>query len=161
MRSLIGAVMLFLVLAGATVGGWLAMNYYHPGTVGTPAHAGSISNGNVDDCTNVNFFVRPRSEEERPILLEAGDVLTGTFEADGGFGRVDVIVRIVSPNGAEITATPKVSSYDFNMPVKIGGEYTLVFDNRYSMFTSKSIGLFYCIDKGQPVLPITPFLDPM
>lgn len=161
MRSLLAAISLFLILAGATVVGWFAMNYYHPGTVGTPAHAGAVSNGRLDQCTNANFFVRPRSKEARTVALEEGDLLRGTFEADGGFGRVDVIMRIVSPFGEEIAATQRVSNYDFTLPVKIRGEYSFVFDNRYSMYTSKSIGLFYCIDSGQPVQPITPFFEPM
>jgi hypothetical protein len=39
------------------------------------------------------------------------------------------------------------------VPAKINGDYVLVFDNRYSMFTSKSVGLYYCIDRGRPFAP--------
>ena len=87
-------------------------------------------------------------------------MLRGTFEVEGGFGRVDILMRIVSPQGLEMLATPKETAYDFNLPAKIRGDYTFVFDNRYSLYTSKSVGLFYCIDRGRPIQPVTPFFPP-
>jgi hypothetical protein len=150
LRTFLFGLFVCALLGGGIVGGWTAMNYYNPGTVGTPAHAGSISNGRPETCTTVNFHVNPRGVVSRPIPLDQGDLLRGTFEADGGFGRVNIFMRIVSPQGDEMGASPKASNYDFNFSAKYRGEYSLVFDNRYSLYTSKSIGLYYCIDRGRP-----------
>ncbi|MDP9237173.1 MAG: emp24/gp25L/p24 family protein [Chloroflexota bacterium] len=90
-----------------------------------------------------------RGENTRTVLLESGDLLSGTVEADGGFGRIDVLMRIVSPQGAELYAPPKASQLDFTLAAKIRGDYSFVFDNRYSLFTPKSIGFYYCIDRGR------------
>ena len=153
MRTLLAGGFVLILLGSGLAGGWFAMNYYYPGGAGTPAHAGALTNGHPEDCTNVNFNVRPRSTETRRIALETGDLLRGTFEADGGFGRVDVFMRIISPNGDDMAASPRAAHYDFTLPAKYRGEYALLFDNRYSMFTAKSIGLYYCIDHGRPQTP--------
>lgn len=158
MRTLLVGGFVCLLLGFGIGAGWVAMNYFNPGSVGTPAHAGAVSNGHPQDCTNVNFTVKPRGETRRTVSLELNTLLRGTFEADGGFGRVDVIMRVVDPQGQEIFATQKVSNYDFSIPPKYRGDYTLLFDNRYSLYTSKAIALYYCIDTGQPTAPVQPFL---
>jgi hypothetical protein len=147
LRTLLLGLFVFALLGAGIVGGWFAMNYYNPGSVGTPAHAGSISNGQPESCTNVTFNVKPRTAVTRTVSLEQGDLLRGTFEADGGFGRVNIFMRIVAPLGDEMGASPKTSNYDFTFPAKYRGDYALVFDNRFSLYTSKSIGLYYCIDR--------------
>jgi hypothetical protein len=134
-------------IAGA-FGTWVALNYFQPGTVGTPAHAGAISNGRPEDCTNLNLSVPPRAEESHSVLFDEGWIVRGTFEAQGGFGRVDVFMRIVSPQGLELHASPRAENYDFVLPVKLRGQYTFVFDNRYSLYTAKSVGFYYCVDRG-------------
>ena len=55
MRSVVVTIFVGGLLVAGIVGGWAAMNYFSPGTVGTPAHAGAVSNGHPEDCTNVNF----------------------------------------------------------------------------------------------------------
>jgi hypothetical protein len=139
-----------LALTGGVAGGWWAMNYYAPGNVGTPAHAGAVTNGKPQECTNVNFYVRARSETTREVILEQGDLLRGTFEVQGGFGRVDIFMRVTSPQGLDILSSPKAENYDFNFPAQIRGAYTFIFDNRYSLYTSKSVGLYYCIERQPP-----------
>jgi hypothetical protein len=157
MRTLLTGVFVFILLAGGIAGGWVAMNYYNPGNVGTPAHAGALSNGQLQDCTNVNFSVKPRSTTRRTITLQAGNLLRGTYEADGGFGRVDIMMRVESPQGDVLLTGPRAANYDFSIPAKINGDYVVIFDNRYSLYTAKSIGLFTCIDTGRSPVPITPF----
>jgi hypothetical protein len=156
-RTFLVGTFVFLLLAFGIVSGWIAMNYFNPGSVGTPAHAGAISNGHPELCTNVNFSVKPRSKTRRAIPLDLNQLLRGTFAAEGGFGRVDVIMRVIDPQGAEILATPKVSNYDFSLPPKYKGDYSIEFDNTYSLYTSKSIALFYCIDDGVTTTPANPF----
>lgn len=150
MRSFLLGLFIFTLLTGGIVGGWFAMNRYAPGSVGTPAHAGAISNGHPERCTNVDFVAASRGETKRTIFVDENEIVRGTFEVDGGFGRVDILMRIVDPQGQEMFASPKATNFDFTFPVRLRGDYTLVFDNRYSMYTSKSLGLYYCIDKGTP-----------
>ncbi|MGH8519793.1 MAG: emp24/gp25L/p24 family protein [Panacagrimonas sp.] len=145
MRTAVVAVILGLLLVAGIAGGWVAMTYYAPGSIGSPAHAGAVSNGRPDQCTNLSFGVRARSQEARTVRLNKGDILRGTFEADGGLGNVDIFMRIVTPQGLEMYASPKTNVDDFFFPAQIAGDYTFEFDNRYSMYTSKAIGFFYCV----------------
>ncbi len=148
MRTFVLGLLAFALLAGGIIGGWVAINRLSAGDVGTPAHAGAISNGHPEDCTNLNFQVKQRALGVRTVMLNENDVVRGTFEADGGFGRVDIELHVITPQGLELFASPRVANYDFMFPVKIRGEYQFVFDNRYSMFTPKAVGLFYCVDPG-------------
>lgn len=153
MRTVLLGIFVAALLVGGLAGGWVAMNHYSPGSVGTPAHAGALTNGHPEDCTNINFSAPSRGQAQRSVSLRQGDVLRGTFEVQGGFGRVDVLMRILSPQGAELYAPPKATDLDFNLPAQISGDYVFVFDNRYSIFTPKSIALYYCIDAGRPFAP--------
>jgi hypothetical protein len=152
-RTFLLGLLVFALLTAGVVGGWTALNTYHPGSVGTPAHAGGISNGHPERCTNVNFVVKSRGSTTRAIPLDVGDLVRGTYEADGGFGRVDVLARLLSPQGDELAVFPRASNYDFTFSATYRGDYAIVFDNRYSMYTAKSIGLFYCIDHAGPTSP--------
>jgi hypothetical protein len=66
-------------------------------------------------------------------------------------------MRVVDPQGLEILATPKVANYDFSLPPKYRGDYALEFDNTYSLYTSKSVALFYCVEGGVTATPDAPF----
>jgi hypothetical protein len=152
MRTIASTLSIAALLIAGLLGGWVAMNRYGPGSVGTPAHAGALTNGHPEDCTNVNLTVNARAETKRTVTLAGGDLLRGTVEVDGGFGRIDVLMRIVSPQ-VWSSAPAKASQFDFTLPAKIRGDYSFVFDNRYSLFTAKSIGFYYCIDRGRPMAP--------
>jgi hypothetical protein len=156
MKSVLIGIFVSGTLGGGLVAGWVAMNMYWPGEAGTPAHAGIVSNGQVEDCVSLNFNVRPRASVERTALFEKGDLVRGTFEAHGGLGHVDILLRIRDPQRQEIYASQRTDTEDFTFPAAIAGEYTFVFDNRYSLYTSKAIGLFYCADPGRAPVP-TPF----
>lgn len=153
MRTLVFGIFVLALLTAGITGSWVAMNHANPGSVGTPVHAGALSNGHPEDCTNLNFSVPSRGQTKRPISLKKGSVLRATFEAHGGFGRVDVLMRVLSPQGAEMYAPPKAATLDFSLPVQIDGDYVFVFDNRYSLFTAKSVALYYCLDNGRPFAP--------
>jgi hypothetical protein len=145
LRSLIIILVLVLGLPGALIGGWLLLNNVDPGRVGTPAHAGVISNGEPEDCTTVDLVVKARAKTDTTILLEANQVIRGTFGANGGFGSVDILLRVTDPRGGDVLVSPRASNYDFVFPASIPGAYTFTFDNRYSLITSKAVGLYYCI----------------
>jgi hypothetical protein len=150
-RSFVALSVLACLLAAGVGGGWVALNYWNPATIGTPAHAGVVSQGQPEDCTNVSLNVRARSQATRTVVLEEGHLLRGTFEAHGGFGRVDIFLRVKDPQGLDILASPRAENYDFTFPAQIRGEYVFILDNRFSLYTSKSVGLFYCIDDGTPL----------
>jgi hypothetical protein len=150
LRTFLLGLLVFALLSAAIGGGWVALNRYTPGRVGTPAHASALSNGHPETCTNVNFGVKRRGTATRKIPLEQGDLLRGTFEADGGFGNVDILMRILSPQGEAMAASPRAGNWDFTLSAKFRGEYSLVFDNRYSLYTPKAIGLFYCVERISP-----------
>lgn len=143
--------LLVIGLPAATAGGWIILSNTTPGAVGTPAHAGAVSNGRPQDCTTVNLVAKSRGKAEHVLLLQKGQVVRGTFEANGGFGRVDIMMRIVSPNNEELLVTGRESAYDFVLSAKADGGYTFIFDNRYSLITAKSIGFYYCLpNSGTP-----------
>lgn len=156
MKAAIFGIGFLLLLAGGLAGGWVAMNYFAPGSVGTPVNAGIVSNGRPMECSNVNLKARARGEARHVALIEQPGLVRGTFEAQGGVGRVDIFLRVRNPQGLEILASPREETYEFSFPVEIRGDYTFVFDNRFSLYTSKSIGLFYCLDTGVAPIP-TPF----
>lgn len=145
MRGLLFILLLVLGLPGGMIGGWLILNNVDPGRVGTPAHAGVVSNGEPQDCTTVDLTVKARSSVSTKILLQENQVLRGTFGVDGGFGSVDIMLRITNPRGDELLVSARESNYDFVFPAELPGDYTFIFDNRYSMITPKAIGLYYCV----------------
>lgn len=145
MRGMFFLLLIVIGLPAGTIGGWLVLNNVDPGRVGTPAHAGVISNGRPEDCTTIDLTVKARSKAETNILLGEDQVLLGTFEADGGFGAVDMMMRVTDPRGGEVLVSPRATNYDFVFPAELPGDYTFTFDNRYSMITPKAIGLYYCI----------------
>ena len=145
MRTFLFIAFVVIALPAAGIGAWYVLNNSSPGDVGTPAHAGVISNGKPEECVTEQLSVRARSTTETTVLLKEGEILRGTFETNGGFGKVDVMMRILSPQGGELHVSPRASNYDFVLSPRVGGEYKFVFDNRYSLVTAKAIGLYYCI----------------
>ncbi|HZP57665.1 MAG TPA: emp24/gp25L/p24 family protein [Dehalococcoidia bacterium] len=150
MRTFIAFCLILLALGGLVGGGWAALTYWQPGHPGTPSHAGAVSNGQPGACTNHELVVRARAQTKTTMTFEQGDLVRGTFEANGGFGRVDVLMRVTSPLGDQLLQSARRENYDFSFPVKYRGEYDFVFDNRYSMLTSKAVALYVCIDHSGP-----------
>src|SRR3990172_7725818 len=140
-------VVLLLVvgLPAALVGGWVIIAQVEPGEVGTPAHAGPISNGKPEECTTIDLSVKARSTATATVHLDNRQVMRATYEVNGGFGRVDIMMRIVSPNNEVLLEAPKASTYDFVLSAPPHRDYSFVFDNRYSLVTPKAIGFFYCV----------------
>lgn len=151
MRTLLFIVVLTVGVPAAAAGGWILLNNTSPGLVGTPAHAGVVSNGKPEDCTTVDLAVKARSTTQTVVSLQGGQVVRGTFEVNGGFSNVDILMRVMSPNNEQLLLSEKKSNYDFVVSGKVGGDYTFIFDNRYSMITPKAIGFYYCIP--QPKVP--------
>ena len=149
MRNAILLGALTFILPASLIGAWVGINYFAPGSPGTPVHAGAVSNGRPEYCTNLNVNVRARSQADRVVTLQGGELVRGTFEVHGGWGRVDLFLRVVSPQGLEILASPRRTNYDFSFPAPIRGDYTFELDNRFSLYTSKAVALYYCIDRGE------------
>jgi hypothetical protein len=145
MAKFLSIALIVFILGGGVASGWWLLGRMAPGEVGTPAHAGVISNGRPEDCKLETLTVGARRTTETRVMLEDNAVIRGTFEADGGFGDVDLMMRIVSPRGGELLVSPRATNYDFTLIAEVAGEYAFVFDNRYSMVTAKAVGFYYCV----------------
>jgi hypothetical protein len=145
MRGLLFVLSLVIALPGSLIVGWVVLNEVDPAAIGTPAHAGAVSNGKPEECTTVQLTVKRRGQVETVVHLEERQVLRGTYEVDGGFGRVDILMRIYGPNGEELFVAPRATNFDILMAARVRGDYRFVFDNRYSLLTPKAIGFFYCV----------------
>jgi len=69
---------------------------------------------------------------------QQGAVLEGTYTITGGAGR-DVAVTLVSPTGAVILNSGRVSGFGQFKQRLPRGNYMILFDNRFSTFSSKSV----------------------
>jgi S1-C subfamily serine protease len=69
---------------------------------------------------------------------QQGAVLEGTFTITGGTGR-DVGVAVVGPGGSVILNSGRVAGYGQFKQRLPRGRYTILFDNRFSNFSSKSV----------------------
>jgi hypothetical protein len=149
MRLAFVVVVLVVGLPALLVAGWVTLSRVDPGKVGTPAHAGAISNGKPEDCTTVDLSVNARSTASATVSLSDRQVMRATYEANGGFGKVDILMRIISPNNEVLLESPRAANYDFVVSARAAGDYTFVFDNRYSLITPKAIGFYYCIPNNE------------
>ena len=69
---------------------------------------------------------------------QQGAVFAGTYTVTGGSGR-DVAVMLMGPGNTPIVNSGRVSGFgQFSQRLPMG-QYTIIFDNRFSAFSSKSV----------------------
>ena len=74
--------------------------------------------------------------------IKAGNILEGYFITTGG--NNDVGFRIQSPSGGYLLDLSRVTGrYDFHIVATRDGPYVLIFDNGFSVVTSKIVNLMY------------------
>lgn len=72
--------------------------------------------------------------------VRTGDVIEGSFSAEGGRGDVDFQLR--SPNGGVLSsASRSTGPYEFRAVARQEGYYVLWFGNTFSLVTSKTVSL--------------------
>lgn len=69
---------------------------------------------------------------------QQGAVLEGTYTITGGSGR-DVGVALAGPNGSVIVNSGRVAGFGQFKQRLPRGKYTILFDNRFSALSSKSV----------------------
>lgn len=79
----------------------------------------------------------------RTIGLEKGDFVTGNFTVSGGSG--DVNFYVTDPNGTEIMRFDRTTGISFSFSATATGPYRMNFDNRFSLFSSKTVTLDYSV----------------
>ena len=84
------------------------------------------------------FEVKPWNVYPIEFYLQTGAKLTYKFQSDS-----DVNFRIYDPDGVELLFLERVFSAERTFTAKSNGIYTLEWDNRFSIFTSKNVR-FYC-----------------
>lgn len=79
----------------------------------------------------------------RTIGLEKGDFVSGNFTVSGGSG--DVNFYVTDPNGTEIMRFDRTTGISFSFSAINTGLYKMNFDNRFSLFSSKTVTLDYSV----------------
>lgn len=87
----------------------------------------------------------------RAIELEDGDSVAGNFTVSGGSGDVNFYVK--DPNGTEIIRFDRTTGVSFSFSATKTGTYTLNFDNRFSLLTSKTVILDYSVKSAVLGIP--------
>jgi ribosomal protein L40E len=100
-----------------------------------------------------SFTVGPLQRYSLIMNLDAGDRVWGSVSVSGGSGN-DIDFRVTDPVGAVIRNYGRVrygASFDFTASRE--GAYTLIFDNTFSIFSSKQISVTYNVE--------APFIPPI
>lgn len=90
-----------------------------------------------------NFSVAPLSSLNLKVDLQYGESCGGLIIIKGGSGN-DINFRIIDPQGKIYLDLGRISnekSFDFFTPNR-PGTFTLIFDNEFSVFSSKEVDVF-------------------
>jgi hypothetical protein len=90
-----------------------------------------------------NFSVAPLSSLNMKVDLQYGESCGGLIIIKGGSGN-DINFRIIDPQGKTYLDFGRISkekSFQFFTPNR-PGNFTLVFDNEFSVFSSKEVDVF-------------------
>ena len=87
------------------------------------------------------------------VLLIAGETHQVVLKADAGaeigyrftLRRDDLNFRILDPSGDVVAEEVRVEGAEGSVTAKTTGQYTLVFDNTFSLFTSKDVDFAYAV----------------
>jgi len=88
--------------------------------------------------TTISVPSRQATTLQFTVAQQQGALLQGSYTVSGGGGR-DVGVWLVGPNNNLIVNSGRVSGFGQFRQKLSPGRYTIVFDNRFSMFSAKSI----------------------
>ena len=94
------------------------------------------------DCKSLNV---PAGESyQLPFDVEAGTEIRYLFVInEDEFQDVDVTFSVLDPSGKAVVFDERVKNAEGSMVTRDSGHYTLVFDNSFSLLTSKDITLAY------------------
>ena len=101
------------------------------------------------------FTVSPLQEVVRTVGLSEGNKVSGSITVSGGSGN-DIDFYVTDSNGNTILRYDRATQTSFSFTASTTGTYTMHFDNRFSIFSSKSVTLDYTVSK--PILGLAPEL---
>ena len=84
----------------------------------------------------VSFKVNARSASKMTIDALEGNEIQFELSAD-----LDINVRLVGPDGAQLGRWDRVDSLTRNVTARSSGEHEMIFDNSFSLLKSKSVTL--------------------
>jgi hypothetical protein len=85
--------------------------------------------------------------------LNQGDTVTGSVSVSGGSGN-DINLIIQEPDGSIVATYTQITSSSFSFTASQKGTYKLIFDNTFSLLTSKSVTLDYSVNSPSSSLII-------
>jgi hypothetical protein len=95
-------------------------------------------------CCLQTFTVPARSTSTVTLPLNQGDAVEGNITVTGGLNN-DVNFNITDPNGETVVSYSLVTQTPFSFQAETTGDYTLIFDNTFSLLTSRSVTLDYLV----------------
>ena len=88
----------------------------------------------------ITFKVGAGDTYQIPIDVRVGTEISYRFTVD-----LDLDFRIVDPYDSLLRQIPRVKRADGSLIAKFEGRYRLIFDNSFSLFTSKTVNLNYVV----------------
>lgn len=99
------------------------------------------------------FTVPALSQSTQTLALNQGDVVEGNITVTGGFTN-DVNFNVTDPNGKTVVSFSRVTQTPFSFQAETTGTYTLIFDNSFSLLTSRSVTLDYLVKPATFGIPL-------
>jgi hypothetical protein len=93
------------------------------------------------------FTVSPLQEVVRTAGLSEGDKVSGSITVSGGTGN-DIDFYVTDFNGNTIRRYDRATQTSFSFTASTTGTYTMHFDNKFSIFSSKSVTLDYTVSEA-------------
>jgi hypothetical protein len=103
------------------------------------------------------FTVPSLSQTVRTVNLSQGDSVSGSISVYGGSGN-DIDFHVTDPNGNTILSYARVTDTSFSFSASITGTYKMVFDNSFSLISSKSVTLDYSVQPSVLGIPLNTLL---
>jgi hypothetical protein len=85
--------------------------------------------------------------------LNQGDSVTGSVSVSGGTGN-DINLIIQEPDGNIVATYSHITSSSFSFTASQKGTYKIIFDNTFSLLTSKSVTVDYSVNSPSSTLVI-------
>ncbi len=103
-------------------------------------------------CAQI-FTVPALSQTTQPFTLNQGDVVEGNITVTGGLTN-DINFNVTDPNGNTIVTLSRVTQSPFSFQAETSGTYTLIFDNSFSLLTSRSVTFDYLVKPATLGIPL-------
>ncbi len=102
----------------------------------------ALKSGFVSDAVAFEVQARETRTQGFSFNLSSGTRLSYDFHV---YEDVDISFRVFDPAAKLVVDKPKVKQEKGEMKATSSGQFTMVFDNTYSLFKSKKVGLAYMI----------------